>query len=227
MALHFGTNTALILGVIVACSTQAPHPSAPIAPESAPSRSVSHHWPSEADCERVGYEIVNSDPGITSDLISKLETACSRVGCACRTAGVAYRDGVAVGVSPHKALVLFQAGCELRDWSSCSGAAFMYEGKSGVPADYPKMISYWERGCEHKSWICQNLAFVYVEGIGAAVDYEKATSLMRRSCDAWAPACVTLAHFLRDRAGKPEEAKRVFERACRRDPTLCDGTWPE
>lgn len=226
---HFGMldlisyRTALVAVAVCACSPHpttsrtAAEPNAVAAPTSS-----AGDWPSEAECEVIEGQVADSAPEITAELVSKLQSACPSVGCACHPAAAAYRDGVSVVADPRKAVDLFETGCRFEDWSSCNEAAFLYEGKSGVPADHAKMIKYWELSCEHEAWFCQNLAFVYVEGTGAPVDYAKAEALMRRSCDVLPSACMSLANFLKTRAGKPAEAERFFERACREDASFCD-----
>lgn len=212
---------AILLFALAGCSSQTARAPAADTPESE-TRDTSS---AEEECEAIAGQIYSSDPELTGDVVAKLAATCPEVECACHAAGVAYRDAIGVKADPQKAVGLFDAGCEREDWSSCNEAAFLYEGKSGVPADHPKMKKYWELGCEHEPMYCQNLAFVYVEGIGTAVDLAKAEALIRHACDTWRPSCVTLANFLKHRAGKPEEAQKVLATVCKEDASLCDGEW--
>lgn len=184
-------------------------------------------WPSQSECDALNDAVAEPSDKVTAELVLRLRSACARVGCACDLAGMAYKDGVGVVKDVQTALTMFEDGCAKENWSSCSEAGFLYEGKSGIPADLEKMRLYLERGCEHAPWICQNLAFVYVQGLGVSPDYPRAERFMRRACDAWAPGCITLANFLLFRAGKPDEAERIFALACQRDASLCDRSWPD
>ena len=104
-------------------------------------------------CTQLGYGYLYGVPGIlptdTQKGLELIENHCTKD---CDSLGYAYENGKSFpGITKdlHKALALYEKGCEAKDIGACSSAARLYQGNGDIAANPQKEAEYMLAACQN------------------------------------------------------------------------------
>ena len=148
----------------------------------------------------------------------KLQTMLKTVAAA--LAGLIWASAVAVNAQPKdegyaaytagnfaQAKAIWEQRCTANDSLACTYLAFLYHKGEGVPIDFVKARSLFEKGCVGNYLACSVLAEMHEYGEGGPVDHVKARALFARACSGSGDdlACFNIAEMQRNGSGGPTQ----------------------
>ena len=160
----------------------------------------------------------------TKDEVTQLRTRGCDLGAflSCTALGTAIKD-----TDPHRALVLFERGCQLsgRSWG-CEEVANAYLEGRGVPLDVERGQKELERACAAGATkACRDLAGRLRDGRVLGKNPQRAIELLEKACVVGdARACRDAGRMLRGGLGiaaDPGRAASHEARMCTLEPSLC------
>jgi len=168
-------------------------------------------------CEDLGtlYARGTGLPQSDDQAIALYRQACELPAAACRQLGVRTVEGRGLPKDVTAGLGLLEGTCRSGSAQTCRQLVTYLTNPDIVPEDLGRIAGARQDGCvAGDAWSCAGLGFQVYEGKGLPKDEAMALRLLEKGCTGGEAAACGGIGFHHREAGRPDEAKPWFAKAC-------------